>query len=72
MNRLKPKLYGHRVNRKKVIATKPEGGGGQFECENLSTRKLIHLRYPSSMRRYELMRASECFLARVESVTPFF
>ena len=24
------------------------------------------------MRRYELMRASECFLARVESVTPFF
>ena len=42
MNRLKPKLYGHRVNRKKVIATKPEGGGGgggQFECENLSTRK---------------------------------
>ena len=28
MNRMTPKLYGHRVNRKKVIATKPEGGGG--------------------------------------------
>ena len=44
MNRLKPKLYGHRVNRKKVIATKPEGGG----WFNLNAKI-----YP----RYELMRA---------------